>query len=937
MTNGAKGATGVDTAVADNSAQISVDASEASTSAAQAQKTATRTPRQAYKKPTICRYFQQGNGCRAGDECRFLHTTMLSSAEGTNTASNGNSTNPSDRSRIKTKDQAKGTDKGSSRGRDKKNKKGAQTNDSFRKAQIEGLLRVPNWVVKRLSSERGETAFAIEMKPFDPDFPYDVSRVYMALIVPSGYPTMRSSDPIVAIQIANKNIPAGVKHNIETGFAKYVRKTTNAAIEAGNPENVPSLEGYINWLDRNLELLMQQKPATTIKFTTFSGFSAKQGSLEKQPPQPRSPASPSSSSNTTNLNNKPAARALLASRPPVRKPVSKPTLPGADTANIAAESESTGNSQRLMELRQLERRFRSSYKVLQEDPQEGTTISIDIVPTDPDMSSLDISQMTGTIFVSSDYPKLSQQNESENQTSQPSALFTIDPNSILGHKGRQSTWYPAEGRQVYLDYISKRFSEHVVEAPNTSLLHHLNWLDRWIASIILAPLPPGCTQSQPQPQPQPQTILVAPDQQQRPLGLPPAKSSLFKDELSETKPWIKTISLEEAGLSAGVHDLQISSESDSSSNNDSSSSEAIDDKNNDGLQSSGNDIVSGGGLSKPIRRGTEIRFGIIKLVNILLAHCHSLNINVRCGRCKGSVELRGIAQTLCEGKDNQMWKACDTCAIILGVRFRPDWIFVDSTTLGYLDCSGCAPIDLLPSKYTLSCESCAINGDDYEADINNNAASTAESSEHATVNEGQKDTIVSVGIGSSLMTNCRRCYARLGITLQEPQFIRLQSGLALGGGSSTAQISKEVERTRKAKVNKREELARLGVVPGQPLPDHGACKHFRKSQRWLRFPCCGKAYPCVACHDDKEDHDHEYAQIMICGHCAKEQRISKAEHTGMCTSCGSQVVRKIDGNHAFWQGGTGVRDRTRMSRKDSKKYQGLGKTTASKKVATPKK
>ncbi|KAJ2818865.1 hypothetical protein FBU31_005729, partial [Coemansia sp. 'formosensis'] len=49
------------------------------------------------------------------------------------------------------------------------------------------------------------------------------------------------------------------------------------------------------------------------------------------------------------------------------------------------------------------------------------------------------------------------------------------------------------------------------------------------------------------------------------------------------------------------------------------------------------------------------------------------------------------------------------------------------------------------------------------------------------------------------------------------------------------------------------------------------------------------------------------------------------------------VIKKVDGNHAFWQGGTGVRDRTRMSRKDTRKFQGIGKTVAVKNVTTPKK
>ena len=58
---------------------------------------------------------------------------------------------------------------------------------------------------------------------------------------------------------------------------------------------------------------------------------------------------------------------------------------------------------------------------------------------------------------------------------------------------------------------------------------------------------------------------------------------------------------------------------------------------------------------------------------------------------------------------------------------------------------------------------------------------------------------------------------------------------------------------------------------GQPLPDYGTCKHYKKSFRWMRFPCCGKCYPCDHCHEENEEHEMELANRMICGFCAKEQ------------------------------------------------------------------
>jgi uncharacterized CHY-type Zn-finger protein len=40
----------------------------------------------------------------------------------------------------------------------------------------------------------------------------------------------------------------------------------------------------------------------------------------------------------------------------------------------------------------------------------------------------------------------------------------------------------------------------------------------------------------------------------------------------------------------------------------------------------------------------------------------------------------------------------------------------------------------------------------------------------------------------------------------------------------------------------------------------------------MRFPCCGKCYPCDKCHEEASDgHEMEQATRMICGFCSKEQ------------------------------------------------------------------
>ncbi len=123
----------------------------------------------------------------------------------------------------------------------------------------------------------------------------------------------------------------------------------------------------------------------------------------------------------------------------------------------------------------------------------------------------------------------------------------------------------------------------------------------------------------------------------------------------------------------------------------------------------------------------------------------------------------------------------------------------------------------------------------------------------------------------------------------------------------------------------------------------GTCKHYRKSFRWLRFPCCGKCsfdrfdpqsiellmvcenpfvillfssgkcYPCDTCHDAAEDHPAVWANRMLCGFCGLEQPFSSKP-----CSCGSQLA-KSSSMTRFWEGGKGNRNTRALSKNDSKK------------------
>ena len=118
------------------------------------------------------------------------------------------------------------------------------------------------------------------------------------------------------------------------------------------------------------------------------------------------------------------------------------------------------------------------------------------------------------------------------------------------------------------------------------------------------------------------------------------------------------------------------------------------------------------------------------------------------------------------------------------------------------------------------------------------------------------------------------------------------------------------------------------IVPGKPLPENGACKHYRKSYRWLRFPCCNKAFACPVCHElGSSCAEPRWATRQICGFCAHEQRFTADKP---CAKCGKVIgVKK---SSAFWEGGKGCRDQTKMSSKDSRKYTNSRQKTKSNKA-----
>ncbi|CAN8097815.1 unnamed protein product [Discula destructiva] len=274
------------------------------------------------------------------------------------------------------------------------------------------------------------------------------------------------------------------------------------------------------------------------------------------------------------------------------------------------------------------------------------------------------------------------------------------------------------------------------------------------------------------------------------------------------------------------------------------------------------------GVSSHIaERGTAISFPSVELHGIELLQVIILSVSVKCERCKTINEIGGLKPDTAKTSES-----CRKCATPFTITFRPEFVHANSTRAGFIDLTGCTVSDMLPSTFVPTCGKCSTAAQGLvavRADTTNNV--------------------------------CRECHARFTFKIPEVKFLAYSAGAALPPTSGP-----------------RRRQEKLGLHAGEPLPDRGACKHYRKSYRWFRFSCCSKVHPCDRCHDEAENHINEWANRMICGYCSREQNYAVAN----CTFCGRSVVGRK--GRGFWEGGKGTRDQKLMSRKDPRKFKRIG-------------
>ncbi|KAJ9660502.1 hypothetical protein H2201_006924 [Coniosporium apollinis] len=204
------------------------------------------------KRKQACRFFGSKSGCRAGENCPFVHDParlterpLLTRGQEQEVAEQGNiqdttQTAPPGRQYV-----APPVDSSRVVQRPTANR---QVVDP-REYELCQLRR--RFSVKEEADSNG-SALTFKLVPSDPDFPFDIEALECTLYVPSSYPS--SGKP--RLRVSNKEMDRGYQLNVERGLDALASKVPR-----------PTLLSLMNALDRQLETLLsvQKAEPTTIK------------------------------------------------------------------------------------------------------------------------------------------------------------------------------------------------------------------------------------------------------------------------------------------------------------------------------------------------------------------------------------------------------------------------------------------------------------------------------------------------------------------------------------------------------------------------------------------------------------------------------------------------------------------------------------------------
>ncbi|XP_072349176.1 uncharacterized protein [Scyliorhinus torazame] len=555
---------------------------------------------------------------------------------------------------------------------------------------------------------------------------------------------------------------------------------------------------------------------------------------------------------------------LSQAGPFIRSPVSRPAVV-KDEVKLTELTQEVARQLRETEISQLMKRFPKDQLIVQESEDgKQTYYRIMVEPTDPDWP-FDLKEMDIQICFPDDYPL---------------EVFTVEipedqdlPESMGRHVCTASEeWLRA-----------KHATNRLMGKLELLFRPYLRWLDRNMEKLFTE----GARQIKRELDAERAGIHIVPYRHLR-ACLPEAAASPKTDApagprkeddlqgLSQQLQQVTVTELESPEMSGTGSEISSSEEDDTCPRTDSPSAHRH------GPHSAGG---TGGGLAaEPGRRckGTAMRLLGLELgEGTATLAAQQITMSLKCNRCKEASDL-----TVSQKRPSAV--SCEKCNTDISIAFEPSMLHEHSDIMGYLDLCGCVPVELVlrDTEFVVGCLNCSKEG-----------------------------TLQSLSYGRYKESNCLHCHSKLSVLVEAVQFYQLHAQ-----SQDETDVNNSVHRRRRQPPGPT-------VQFGKPLPEFGTCMHYKRSCRWLRFPCCGKAYPCDVCHDEDQDHVMELASRMLCGYCAKEQPI---QHGKPCVACGAMMTKGSYSSH--WEGGQGCRNRIKMSHKDKQKYSNTAKTVSRRSV-----
>ncbi|XP_069758853.1 uncharacterized protein [Narcine bancroftii] len=554
----------------------------------------------------------------------------------------------------------------------------------------------------------------------------------------------------------------------------------------------------------------------------------------------------------------------LSLRPPgslIRPPVPRPAMV-KDEVKLTELTQEVARQLRETEISQLLKRFPKDQLIIQESEDgKQTFYRIVVEPTDPDWP-FDLKEMDIQICFPDDYPL---------------EVFTLDipeDQDLPASMGR----HVCSASEEWLR--AKHATNRLTGKLELLFRPYLRWLDRNLEKLFIE----GARKIKRELDTEKSGIRFVPFQELQPR-LPAAQVLQTTEEslcpqnedpvkrLSQQLQQTKFAEAESPEMSGTGSEVSSGEEMDSSSRTD------VSRRHKPLPAGNGSGQLPIDSNSKGLPKGTELRFVGFQLgEGTATLAAQQITMTLKCSRCKARADL-----TVSQKHPSSI--ICAKCNIDISVSFQPTLLHRNSDVMGYLDLHGGVPVDFIlqDSHFSVGCLNCSKE-------------------------EALKDLLY----GRYKETNCLHCHGKLGVLVEAVQFYQMNT-----------QSQDEIDNKNAVHRNRKRQPRGSTIQLGKPLPEFGTCVHYKKSCRWLRFQCCGKAYPCDLCHNDSQDHLMEMAAWMICGFCAKEQPYSNGKP---CAGCGAMMTKGSHTSH--WEGGQGCRNQVKMSRKDKQKYANSAKTVS---------